>query len=888
MDLFNITSIYKELLLPYYMDKLKPKTLTELGCKSSSEASNANNICIREYSHGMRSIAGLWVNQDDENLIRECIREIDSERTAKAERKVELEATKEIRLKKSNISTAIREISLLTGLTHQEVRKALPESCVNVFGNSPKEAAKVLAMHLAPMWRDQALSGNNYLLNGIKISANSKDLCIALLEKDHDSYINQLNIILSDKLIIIKTLKSNWTNSKPNWFSDELLDKWAVMACNGQCAEHPLSSLKELSKLKSKQIRVEVQPALIIHSDFDYVAALDLLWKSPSIEENSPSTELINIARNLVKENVVVALNKFVNLNAFTTECARNEYTKDEWQLTLEHTFYKSLSKEYFTQDKAVLDAQSKLSSVLNNRHLVLAAKRCRSELPTDLKDFYPLARKIEREIVFYYGPTNSGKTHRALDELKSANTGVYLGPLRLLALEVFERLNSSGTPTDLVTGEATEEIFGAQHTSATIEMLNLGKSIDVAVIDEVQMLSDPDRGSAWLQAVLGVPAKKVVLLGSVSALSAVRMLANQTGEKLVEVCLERLNPLAVSDHCISLKDAPNGSALIVFSRKNVLSLANHLRLKYDRKVSVIYGSLSPEVRAEQARQFREGESDILVSTDAIGMGLNLPIRTVIFTTSTKWNGESENLLGHALTNQIAGRAGRFGMHDAGMVTALDRETLKYVKKMLSKETSQIYPPYSTGLNLEMADSISRHLETDSLGQVIAFFKESMQMHHWSIPNCSNEQVLLAGYLDRFDLSLRDKLILSNAPAIYKGTLSPYFDSMIRSVIEGTVRDAPVLLIPIHGSLESMEVRVKNVTLYSWMHYRYPKLFPLIDEAKQLLNKLNIEITNSLASATGKICIECDRPLPWDHTFGKCESCFGSKNRYYENYGYFN
>ena len=124
-------------------------------------------------------------------------------------------------------------------------------------------------------------------------------------------------------------------------------------------------------------------------------------------------------------------------------------------------------------------------------------------------------ARLLQRHHHFYLGPTNSGKTYNALIALQNAKSGVYLAPLRLLAMEIRDRLVAAGVPCNLITGEERVLMEGAQHTASTIEMMNQSKPVEVAIIDEIQMLQDPDRGSAWTAALVGVPAKLVFVCGS-------------------------------------------------------------------------------------------------------------------------------------------------------------------------------------------------------------------------------------------------------------------------------------------------------------------------------------------------------------------------------------
>ena len=125
----------------------------------------------------------------------------------------------------------------------------------------------------------------------------------------------------------------------------------------------------------------------------------------------------------------------------------------------------------------------------------------------------FPQARTLNRQHHFYLGPTNSGKTHMALQTLQQATSGVYLAPLRLLAMEVRDRLMAAGVPCNLITGEERVMVAGARHTASTIEMLNPARTVEVAVIDEIQMLQDPDRGSAWTAALVGVQQKKYLFV---------------------------------------------------------------------------------------------------------------------------------------------------------------------------------------------------------------------------------------------------------------------------------------------------------------------------------------------------------------------------------------
>ena len=125
--------------------------------------------------------------------------------------------------------------------------------------------------------------------------------------------------------------------------------------------------------------------------------------------------------------------------------------------------------------------------------------------------------------------PTNSGKTHQALQDLRAAPTGLYCGPLRLLAWQVYDQLASGGLPCNLVTGQERREV-GAAHTACTTEMASVRSVVDVAVVDEIQMLADANRGWAFTRALLGVPARTLHVCGDPAVLPLLRRIAQETG----------------------------------------------------------------------------------------------------------------------------------------------------------------------------------------------------------------------------------------------------------------------------------------------------------------------------------------------------------------------
>jgi ATP-dependent RNA helicase SUPV3L1/SUV3 len=238
----------------------------------------------------------------------------------------------------------------------------------------------------------------------------------------------------------------------------------------------------------------------------------------------------------------------------------------------------------------------------------------------------FDVARRIKRKFIALLGPTNSGKTHQAIEALGKAPSGVYLAPLRLLALENYERLQGvqqHGKPlaVSLVTGEERRLVPGATHVASTVEMLDTRTLVDVAVIDEIQMLADRDRGAAWTAAVCGAPAHIVYLVGAPESRRAIEVLAARLECELEVHVLKRKGPLSMEPTAVrKMSNLRRGDAVICFSRREVL-MWRDMVTEMGLSVATVYGNLSPEVRRAQAQRFRDGAADVVVGTDAIAMG---------------------------------------------------------------------------------------------------------------------------------------------------------------------------------------------------------------------------------------------------------------------------
>jgi len=379
-----------------------------------------------------------------------------------------------------------------------------------------------------------------------------------------------------------------------------------------------------------------------------------------------------------------------------------------------------------------------------------------------DFKNLFGMAREMRRKLTLHIGPTNSGKTYQAMQRLENADTGYYLAPLRLLALEGYEDLKAKGIQSSLVTGE--EQILDdeATHISSTIEMLNFEVDVDVCVIDEVQMIDDRDRGWAWANAIIGAPAKEIIMTGSINSKDAIIALAEYLGEELEIIEFQRKSPLHLLEKPTLHKDVEAGSAIIAFSRRDVLRLKHEF--SKDFSISVVYGNLSPEVRREEARRFREGESELLIATDAIAMGMNLPIKTVLFSKAEKFDGISQRNLYPSEVHQISGRAGRYGLSEKGFVGALNEQTLKIVKKNFIKEAKSITIPFKVMANLEHIKLVGKILEENSLEIILDFFVQNMEFNGPFYAASLEDMLEAAKIIDAYDLDIATKYHLACLP----------------------------------------------------------------------------------------------------------------------------
>ncbi len=476
-------------------------------------------------------------------------------------------------------------------------------------------------------------------------------------------------------------------------------------------------------------------------------------------------------------------------------------------------------------------------------------------------------ARSLKRHHNFYLGPTNSGKTYHALIALQNAKSGVYLAPLRLLAMEIRDRLVAAGVPCNLITGEERVLMEGARHTASTIEMMNPSNIVEVAIIDEIQMLQDADRGSAWTAALIAVPANQVFICGS-TAVTAPCIAAIDAMDETYEITyLTRKTPLVLEDESLCGKHysrqklkskLQKGDAIIAFSRKDVLTFSARFR-QWGFTVASIYGALSPEVRRTESERFCTSKADILVATDAIGMGLNLPIRRVIFSNIHKFDGVASRHLNATEVRQIAGRAGRFGIYGTGYVSVLENDELIHIEHMLSTDDTSDLKKLPITISFGQIGAISQQLHTRKIAEVLAYHQQRVRFDSELFAQSSlNTQITQALLVDEYapSMPLKDKYIFVCAPiSLNVAFEKDYYLMCLKSVAQSQVRHLPAPPNWLHSAspkhLEDAELLSHNLSLYAWLSFKFPQVFMDGDGVKTLRQHVSRYIENALLTQAG-------------------------------------
>ncbi|MDC3008135.1 helicase-related protein [Candidatus Pelagibacter sp.] len=268
-------------------------------------------------------------------------------------------------------------------------------------------------------------------------------------------------------------------------------------------------------------------------------------------------------------------------------------------------------------------------------------------------------------------GPTNTGKTHLAIETMLSFESGMIGFPLRLLAREVYDKVlkKINSEKVALITGEEKIIPSNAKYFLCTVESMPIDKHLDFVAVDEIQMCSDHERGHIFTDRLLNIRGEKLTMfMGS----NTIKNIINKLEDDIEFINRNRLSKLSYSGHK-KISRIDRKTAIIAFSAEEVYAIAELIR-RQKGGASIVMGSLSPKTRNAQVELYQSGDVDFLVATDAIGMGINMDLNHVYFSNLKKFDGRKLRRLNLSEMGQIAGRAGRY-MNDGSFgITGQCRE----------------------------------------------------------------------------------------------------------------------------------------------------------------------------------------------------------------------
>lgn len=481
----------------------------------------------------------------------------------------------------------------------------------------------------------------------------------------------------------------------------------------------------------------------------------------------------------------------------------------------------------------------------------------------TKPESWFPFARAMKRKIIYHCGPTNSGKTYNALQRFMESKKGVYCSPLRLLAMEVFDKVNALGVYCSLITGQEKKDFPFSNHVACTVEMVSTDELYDVAVIDEIQMMADPCRGYAWTRALLGLKADEIHICGDPSVLNVVRTICLVTGDELIEQRYERFKPLVVEAKTLvgDLKNVTSGDCIVAFSRREIFEVKLAIEKHTKHRCCVIYGALPPETRRQQAALFnnQDNEFDVLVASDAVGMGLNLNIKRTVFYNLSKYNGDKMVPVPASQVKQIAGRAGRRGSrYPEGLTTTLQLEDLDYLIECLKKPFDDVK---KVGLFpfFEQVELFAAQLPAMKFSRLLEKFVGNCRLDGLYF-TCQHQHIRkIANMLEKIQgLSLENRFNFCFAPVNIRDPKAMYHllrfaSSYAQKLPVNIAMGIPKCSARNDSELLDLETRHQVLSMYLWLSNHFEEeRFPYVKKAETMATDISKLLGESLINACWK------------------------------------
>ena len=428
-----------------------------------------------------------------------------------------------------------------------------------------------------------------------------------------------------------------------------------------------------------------------------------------------------------------------------------------------------------------------------------------------------------KNKITAVLGPTNTGKTHLAIETMLSFESGMIGFPLRLLAREVYDKVikKISLDKVALITGEEKIIPSNAKYFLCTVESMPIDKHLEFVGVDEIQMCSDHERGHIFTDRLLNMRGEKLtMLMGS----STIKNIISKLDGDIEFINRERLSKLTYAGHK-KISRIDRKTAIIAFSAEEVYAIAELIR-RQKGGAAIVMGSLSPKTRNAQVELYQSGDVDFLVATDAIGMGINMDLDFVYFSNVKKFDGKKLRRLNLSEIGQIAGRAGRY-LNDGSFGITGDCKEIspEEVELLENHKFEEIRTLFWRNSNLNFNNPIS----------LIKSLEEKPQVE-WlrKIHECEDEKALKYFLKDQKILNKEfDKKTLMllweccQIPDFVKKTYGNHFEvignvfkfltSKKGLISEDYLRLQLMKLDKLDGNVDSLSNRIANVRTWSYV-----------------------------------------------------------------------
>ena len=428
-----------------------------------------------------------------------------------------------------------------------------------------------------------------------------------------------------------------------------------------------------------------------------------------------------------------------------------------------------------------------------------------------------------KNKITAVLGPTNTGKTHLAIETMLSFETGMIGFPLRLLAREVYDKVikKTKYDEVALITGEEKIIPTNAKYFLCTVESMPIDKELEFVGIDEIQMCADHERGHIFTDRLINMRGSKLTMfMGS----NTIKGIISKLDDDIEFINRKRLSNLTYAGHK-KISRINRKTAIIAFSTEEVYAIAELLR-RQKGGAAIVMGSLSPKTRNAQVDLYQSGDVDFLVATDAIGMGINMDLDNVYFSNLKKFDGKKSRKLNLSEIGQIAGRAGRY-LNDGnfGITGDCKEITAEEVDLLENHKFEEIKTLFWRNSNLNFNNP-----------SVLLKSLEEKPKRNWlrKIHECEDEKVLKY-FIKKLDLhnviNVRETLILlwecCQIPDFVKKTYGNHID-VVEKVFNFLNSDKGKIannfmhlqlmkLDKLDGNVDSLANRIANVRTWSYV-----------------------------------------------------------------------